>query len=201
MSKGCNCCNCRRRQRSGPHSGRLITAQCGGVSPATPHLCPESRSGTRPHCSLRSQDPSQPQQSHGVSRCAGWWQAVTGAFPLGSSHGKGAVCGSCGKPPCWHRQSKVGVLLEAAMPALPWTARFALPPPVLRPGRAEKLILSMTRRGYFFAFRSLPLSLPFTAHPTLPCGTSPSYMSSMALQGCFSFSPVPGLGFPAFGRC
>lgn len=107
------------------------------------------------------------QQSQEVSHCACWRQAVTGASPLGSSHSKGASCGSCGKPPCWHRQSEMGVLLEAAMLALPCRARSGLPPPVLRPGRAGQLILSMTQRGYFFAFSAALLALHSISHVIL----------------------------------
>lgn len=134
-----------------PHTGKLIPAECGGVSLITLHLCLETRSGTRPWiatCALRIPPSRGPAIAWSLPVC----QLVAGSdrsTPLGSSHSKGAVCGSRGKPPCWHRQSKRGVPLEAAMPALPCSARFGLPPPVLRPGRAGKLILSMTQRGYF----------------------------------------------------
>lgn len=51
------------------------------------------------------------KQLHGVSHSTSWRQSVPGASPLGNSQGKGAVCGSHGKPLRWHRESKMGLLL------------------------------------------------------------------------------------------
>lgn len=126
-----------------------------------------------PDCSLHTQNPSQPGPAVAWSLPRCWLVAGSDrSIPTGQQPQQR---GSLWEP--WQTsllaQAKIGVLLEAAMLALPCSARFGLPPPVLRAERVGEFILAMTQRGYFFAFRPLLLSLPFTAHHTLPFGTSP----------------------------
>lgn len=164
------------------------------------HLHLGTHSGTRSliaACTLRIPH-SQGQQLHGVSQCASWWHSDR-SIPAGQQSQQRR---SLWEP--WQTsllaQAKMGVLLEAAVLAPPCSTRFGLPPPVPRPERVGELLLAMTQRGYFFAFRSLLLSLPFTAHHTLPCGTSHPRRAAWLSQDVFTSLLCQGWDFQPSGN-